>query len=74
MADLSASEISTRFELQKRVERELRDRIAEYELKIIEGDRLRKKLHNDIQVIFLNLIPFRINIFYLVLIFLCCRN
>nr|XP_011470975.1 PREDICTED: kinesin-1 isoform X2 [Fragaria vesca subsp. vesca] len=49
MSDLSASEISTRFELQKRVERELRDRIAEYELKIIEGDRLRKKLHNDIQ-------------------------
>lgn len=74
MSDLSASEITTRFELQKRVERELRDRIAEYELKIIEGDRLRKKLHNDIQVIFLNLIPFKINTFYLVLIFLCCRN
>lgn len=52
MADLSASEISTRFEEQKRVERELRDRIAEFEQKIFEGERLRKKLHNDILVIF----------------------
>ncbi|KAM5588564.1 hypothetical protein ABKV19_006829 [Rosa sericea] len=48
MVDLSASEISTRFEEQKRVERELRGRIAEFEQKIFEGERLRKKLHNDI--------------------------
>lgn len=49
MANLSASEISTRFEKQERVVREQQDRIAELEQKILEGERLRRKLNNDIQ-------------------------
>ncbi|KAK3035112.1 hypothetical protein RJ639_032614 [Escallonia herrerae] len=48
MADLSASETRTEFEEQKQVIHELQDRLADAELQIIEGERLRKKLHNTI--------------------------
>lgn len=48
MVDLSASETRTEFELQKGVVSELQDRLADAELRIIEGENLRKKLHNTI--------------------------
>ncbi|KAK2990991.1 hypothetical protein RJ640_005473 [Escallonia rubra] len=51
MADLSASETRTEFEEQKQVIHELQDRLVDAELQIIEGERLRKKLHNTILVI-----------------------
>ncbi|RZB63365.1 kinesin-like protein KIN-14C [Glycine soja] len=48
MADLSASETRTVFEDQKRIIRELQERLAEKEFQVIEGEKLRKKLHNTI--------------------------
>ncbi|KAK7412227.1 hypothetical protein VNO78_03677 [Psophocarpus tetragonolobus] len=48
MADLSASETRTVFEDQKRIIHELQERLAEKEIQVIEGDKLRKKLHNTI--------------------------
>lgn len=52
MADLSVSETRTEFEENKRIVRELQDRLAEAELQILEGENLRKKLHNTILVVF----------------------
>lgn len=54
MADLSASETRTEFEQQKGVVSELQNRLADAELQIIEGENLRKKLHNTILVRFLH--------------------
>ncbi|KAJ4703279.1 Kinesin-like protein [Melia azedarach] len=48
MADLSALETRTEFEEQKRTVRDLQDRLAEAEHQLIEGENLRKKLHNTI--------------------------
>ncbi|XP_057433023.1 kinesin-like protein KIN-14C [Lotus japonicus] len=48
MADLSVSETRTVFEDQKRIINELQERLAEKECQIIEGENLRKKLHNTI--------------------------
>ncbi|KAJ7946851.1 Kinesin-like protein [Quillaja saponaria] len=48
MADLSSSETRTEFEEQKRVVRELQDRLSDMEMQVIEGENLRKKLHNTI--------------------------
>ncbi|KAG4960571.1 Kinesin-like protein KIN-14C [Glycine soja] len=48
MADLSASETRTVFEDQKRIICELQERLAEKEFQVIEGEKLRKKLHNTI--------------------------
>ncbi|KAH7545834.1 hypothetical protein FEM48_Zijuj01G0135800 [Ziziphus jujuba var. spinosa] len=48
MADLSASETRTEYEEQKRIVCELQDRLADTELQVIEGEKLRKKLHNTI--------------------------
>ncbi|PON64977.1 Kinesin-like protein [Parasponia andersonii] len=48
MADLSASETRTEFEEQKRIIHELQDRLADTELKVFEGENLRKQLHNTI--------------------------
>jgi kinesin family member C1 len=50
MADLSFSETQTVFEDQKRTIGQLRERLAEKELQVIEGETLRKKLHNTILV------------------------
>jgi len=50
MVDLSASETRTVFEDQKRIIRELQDRLADKEFQVIEGEKLRKKLHNTILV------------------------
>ncbi|TKY71576.1 Kinesin-1 protein [Spatholobus suberectus] len=48
MADLSASETRTVFEDQKRIIRELQEQVAEKDFQVIEGEKLRKKLHNTI--------------------------
>ncbi|XP_042482259.1 kinesin-like protein KIN-14C isoform X2 [Macadamia integrifolia] len=47
-ADLSAFDMRTEFEEQKKVVEDLKNRLAESELQIIEAERLRKKLHNTI--------------------------
>ena len=51
MADLSASETRTEYEGQKRIINELQDRLADTEFQLLEGEKLRKKLHNTILVI-----------------------
>ncbi|XP_028786543.1 kinesin-like protein KIN-14C [Neltuma alba] len=48
MADLSALETRTSFEEQQRIICELQDRLADKEFQVIEGEKLRKKLHNTI--------------------------
>jgi kinesin family protein C1 len=50
MADLSYSETRTVFEDQKRIIGQLRERLEEKEQQVIEGESLRKKLHNTILV------------------------
>ncbi|KAL8239232.1 hypothetical protein R6Q59_015799 [Mikania micrantha] len=50
MSDLSAFEIRTGYEEQKRVNSELKFRLAEAEYRLVEGESLRKKLHNTILV------------------------
>lgn len=64
MADLSALETRTKFEEQKRTVRDLQDRLAEAEHQLIEGENLRKKLHNTILVKF----------FLLIIYCTCCQN
>ncbi|KAI3708512.1 hypothetical protein L2E82_37701 [Cichorium intybus] len=48
MSDLSAYEIKSGYEEQKNVNSALQLRLAEAELKVFEGEILRKKLHNTI--------------------------
>lgn len=48
MSDLSAVETRTEFEEKKRAIRELQDRLADAEFQLVEGEKLRKKLHNTI--------------------------
>ncbi|KAL6999396.1 Kinesin-like protein KIN-14N [Sarracenia purpurea var. burkii] len=48
MSDLSALETRTEFEEQKKLIHDLQRRLVEAEVKIIEGENLRKKLHNTI--------------------------
>lgn len=48
MYDLSALETRTEFEEQRKLIHELQSRLAESEVKIIEGENLRKKLHNTV--------------------------
>ncbi|CAL0300852.1 unnamed protein product [Lupinus luteus] len=48
MANLSASETRIVFEDQQRIIHELQERLADKEFQVIEGEKLRKKLHNTI--------------------------
>ncbi|XVF27786.1 hypothetical protein REPUB_Repub14bG0138900 [Reevesia pubescens] len=48
MTDLSASETRMEYLEQKGIIQELQDRLADMEHKLIEGENLRKKLHNTI--------------------------
>ncbi|KAL5772677.1 hypothetical protein ACOSQ2_012601 [Xanthoceras sorbifolium] len=48
MSDLSSLETRTEFEAHKKIVRELQDRLADAEHQLIEGEKLRKKLHNTI--------------------------
>ncbi|XP_010694266.2 kinesin-like protein KIN-14N isoform X1 [Beta vulgaris subsp. vulgaris] len=48
MSDLSATETRMQFEEQNMVICDLRNRLADAEVKLVEGEKLRKKLHNTI--------------------------
>nr|GMD56174.1 kinesin-like protein KIN-14N [Ipomoea batatas] len=48
MSDMSALETKSEYERQKQVINELNQRLSEAETKIVEGEKLRKKLHNTI--------------------------
>ncbi|KAL5546267.1 hypothetical protein UlMin_005954 [Ulmus minor] len=48
MADLSTSETRTEVEEQKRIVHDLQARLGDAEFQIVEGEKLRKKLHNTI--------------------------
>ncbi|KAM1873787.1 hypothetical protein ACFX13_007582 [Malus domestica] len=48
MSDLSTMETRTEYEGQKKLISELQTRLADAEFKLIEGEMLRKKLHNTI--------------------------
>ncbi|XP_022140187.1 kinesin-like protein KIN-14C [Momordica charantia] len=48
MADLSAFQTRSEYEEQKRYISDLQSRLADAELQITEGEKLRKKLHNTI--------------------------
>lgn len=52
MSDMSALETRTEYEEQKKVIFDLRQRLADAETKVVEGEKLRKKLHNTILVKF----------------------
>lgn len=49
ISDLSSVETRTGYEEQKKLNAELQIRLAEAEAKVIDGEVLRKKLHNTIQ-------------------------
>ena len=51
MSDLSATEMRNQFEEQNIVICDLRNRLADAEQRLIEGEKLRKKLHNTILVL-----------------------
>lgn len=53
MADLTALEKFTEYEQQKKDLKDLKDRLADAEVQIVEAEKLRKKLHNDILVLIL---------------------
>lgn len=57
MSDLSVVETRTEFEQKKRAMSELEYRLADAELKLVEGEKLRKKLHNTILVLSFILMP-----------------
>ncbi|KAJ6887029.1 kinesin-like protein KIN-14N [Populus alba x Populus x berolinensis] len=48
VSDLSVFETKTEFEAQKKLISELQNRLEDAELKIVEGEKFRKKLHNTI--------------------------
>lgn len=48
MSDLSAMETRKQFEEQNMIICDLRNRLADAEVKLVEGEKLRKKLHNTI--------------------------
>ncbi|KAG6491371.1 hypothetical protein ZIOFF_052711 [Zingiber officinale] len=47
-ADLATIETMTEYEDQKRIIKDLQDRLADSECQIVEAEKLRKKLHNTI--------------------------
>ncbi|EEF43957.1 kinesin-like protein KIN-14C [Ricinus communis] len=48
ISNLTASETRTEFEEQRRIIQELQERLADAEHQLIEGEKLRKRLHNTI--------------------------
>ncbi|GMN63139.1 hypothetical protein TIFTF001_032212 [Ficus carica] len=48
VSDISVLETKTEYEEQKKIISELQNRLADAEFKVIEGEMLRKKLHNTI--------------------------
>lgn len=51
VSDISAIETRTEFEGQRKLLNGLQRRLADAEYKVIEGEKLRKELHNTILVI-----------------------
>lgn len=47
-------ETRTEYEEQKKLIHDLQTRLSDAEIKIIEGEKLRKKLHNTILVVLLH--------------------
>lgn len=52
MSDMSAVKTKEEYEEQKNVIFELQNRLADAETKIVEGEKLRKRLHNTILVLY----------------------
>ena len=50
MSDLTALETMTEYENQKKILESLQSRLEEAEQQILDGEKLRKKLHNTILV------------------------
>ena len=50
MSDLSSIQTRAEFEEQRRNVHDLQERLAETEYQLVEGEKLRKKLHNTILV------------------------
>jgi hypothetical protein len=50
MSDLTALETMTEYENQKKMLESLQSRLEEAEQQILDGEKLRKKLHNTILV------------------------
>ncbi|KAJ6364080.1 hypothetical protein OIU76_029091 [Salix suchowensis] len=50
MSDLSSIQTRAEFEEQRRIVHDLQERLAETEYQLVEGEKLRKKLHNTILV------------------------
>ncbi|KAG5246856.1 hypothetical protein OIU77_021934 [Salix suchowensis] len=48
MSDLSSIQTRAEFEEQRRIVHDLQERLAETEYQLVEGEKLRKKLHNTI--------------------------
>jgi hypothetical protein len=67
LADVTVIEAMTGYEEQKERLKYVEERLAHAELQIVEGDRLRKKLHNTILVILKELLS-------LYQSYLCCAN
>lgn len=50
MSDLTASETMAEYDSQKKLVETLKSRLEEAEQQILDGEKLRKKLHNTILV------------------------
>ncbi|KAJ6706942.1 KINESIN-LIKE PROTEIN [Salix viminalis] len=48
MSDLSSTQTRAEFEEQRRIVHDLQERLADTEYQLVEGEKLRKKLHNTI--------------------------
>lgn len=66
MSDLSSLEARAEFEAQKKLVNELQNRLAESELQLVEGEKLRKKLHNTILVMSVCIVLF---VVYIILVY-----
>ena len=65
LADVTAIEAMTGYEEQKEKIKHLEDRLAHAESQIVEGDELRKKLHNTILVIHESILSLCLAVSYL---------
>jgi hypothetical protein len=54
MSDLTTMEVMTEHENQKKMLADLQSRLEEAEQQIMDGEKLRKKLHNTILVMFIS--------------------
>lgn len=69
MSDLSALETRMEYEEQKKIIDDLETRVMDAEVKLIEGEKLRKKLHNTILVYVYLLIYLFVVLFYILFLY-----